>query len=662
LLNTAIDGLIVQDLGLLYILSRYFKQLEIHASTQLNTHNSGQLQFLSKFSTARVNLSRELNLAEIKDLSQFAAAKTMQTEVFVHGSYCISFSGNCYFSSVNGANSGNRGRCGQPCRDQYLRTPAGKNFPLNLKDNSAYLDLKDLLHAGVSALKIEGRIKKFDYVYTVVKSYKLQLDKVLSDKGESEIDADLYKVFNRDFSNSYLSGCLDKEMFIDNPRDNSIKHLSTAIKSDSAEELEKAQQRFYLEKDSNKEAIAKIIQPLSFAKQALDISLYGENGSRLKVCVKTADRTFEVFSRSNLADKGSQILDRTILKKRFKSLNNSAFYISSLTMAAILTDVYLAFNELSTIRKQILLILNDYRLSHDHVTVPLPIIQEHSKNQPKLAVLISSKKDLQLAEHTDADLYFELPENMQNNSGDLIDLFAKNKSLIPCFPAILIGKDYTAAVEFLKAVKPNHILSNNSGLAAVASEMAIPWIAGAQLNLINSYSLLSLKENFNCSGAFISNEISQQQIRRIKEPENFELYYCIYQPLMLLSSRQCLFQQISGCENDCIEADCLEQCSKSASITNLKERRFFIEKSAASHNRIYNGLNFLNTEIVNDLAGHFRGFMIDLRDIKTETQAATGKAELIRLFENFLQGDMESALKIKRAIFPTTNSQYINGL
>ena len=175
LVNTSIDGIIVQDLGLLYLLSNYFKGIKIHASTQLTTHNAGQILFLNQLTASRVNLSRELNIQEIKALAELAHQYDISIEVFVHGSNCICFSGICYMSSVQSGNSGNRGRCSQPCRDQYVITSAGKEFPLNLKDNSAYSNLRELADAGVDSLKIEGRIKKFHYVYTVVDAWKKQL-------------------------------------------------------------------------------------------------------------------------------------------------------------------------------------------------------------------------------------------------------------------------------------------------------------------------------------------------------------------------------------------------------------------------------------------------------------------------------------------------------
>jgi len=111
LVNTRIDGIIVQDLGVFSIVKKYFPTLDLHASTQLTTVNEGQVSFLAKIGASRLNLSRELNLDEIKTLTAVAHKYKLLTEVFVHGALCIAFSGQCYSSSVSVGNSGNRGRC-----------------------------------------------------------------------------------------------------------------------------------------------------------------------------------------------------------------------------------------------------------------------------------------------------------------------------------------------------------------------------------------------------------------------------------------------------------------------------------------------------------------------------------------------------------------------
>ena len=110
LVNSGIDGIIVQDLGMFNLVKKYFPTLDIHASTQLTTHNEGQLHFLNKIGASRVNLSRELNLGEIKSLTKLSHDLGILTEIFVHGALCIAFSGQCYSSSVSVGNSGNSGR------------------------------------------------------------------------------------------------------------------------------------------------------------------------------------------------------------------------------------------------------------------------------------------------------------------------------------------------------------------------------------------------------------------------------------------------------------------------------------------------------------------------------------------------------------------------
>ena len=195
LVNTRIDGIIVQDLGVFNLVKKYFPSLLVHASTQMTTHNEGQILFLAKIGASRTNLSRELNIDEIKHLTTLAHDSQVLTEVFVHGALCIAFSGQCYSSSVSVGNSGNRGRCSQACRDEYELTAAGNRFPLNLKDNSAYFDLPALVDAGVDSLKIEGRIKGAQYVHTVVDSWRKQVNEFVSTGQLIEDNSSLYKVF-----------------------------------------------------------------------------------------------------------------------------------------------------------------------------------------------------------------------------------------------------------------------------------------------------------------------------------------------------------------------------------------------------------------------------------------------------------------------------------
>jgi putative protease len=666
LVNTKIDAVIVQDLGVFDLLSKHFKSLKVHASTQFNTHNEGQIHFLSKLSATRTNLSRELNIHEIKALASIGHEKNIETEVFVHGSYCLSFSGLCYISSVLGGRSGNRGRCSQPCRDRYVTTPEGKNFPLNLKDNSAFYDLRELSGAGVDSLKIEGRIKKFDYVYTVVHCWKKQIRSFLEQHTLNADNSDLYKVFNRDFSNGFLKGDINKDMFIDNPRDHSIKQLSEVDNYPTIEKMETDRVKFYEDKAELTAHAKHEINQLSIAKSPLIMSISGNAGAPLNVSIQTPDASFVVSSKMTLAKESKKSPSNPpnyhVFLNNFKALNNTEYYIKQIKTENLPRDLHISFKELTSIKKRILFLLNDSREMIAPIDVPVIKKQPALEINPTLSVLISSRKDVCLCEKTSATIFFQLPSYLKDNSSEFIDLFIKNRRLIPWFPSVLIGEHYTAAVNFLTKVQPKRIVTNNTGIAYEAYKKGIPWVAGPHLNLLNSFGLSCLKEKFSCHGAFISNEISKNQIKSIKRPENFDLYYSIYHPISLLSSRQCLHHQVIGCDKNSIDETCLHQCSKSSTITNLNDVPFYITKTKGNYHCIYNNTNFLNTDIVTDLPGSFAAFSIDLRDIHTETNIEADKPTIITLFENLLTGEPDSEKKLHQSIHPSTNAQYQKGI
>jgi U32 family peptidase len=662
LVNTSIDGIIVQDLGVFYLVSHYFKSLKIHASTQLTTHNKGQILFLNKLTATRVNLSRELNVEEIKDLTLKGHDHNVLIEVFVHGSNCISFSGICYCSSVHGGNSGNRGRCSQPCRDQYVTTPKGKSFPLNLKDNSAFSNLKELSDAGIDSIKIEGRIKKSHYVYTVVNAWRKQLQLFYDDHDLIKDHSSLYKVFNRDFSNAFLTGSISKDMFIDNPRDHSAIHLSEKENTYFHENIEKAKNEIYEERtDIIIDVEAKLSQ-FNIGKCPLIIVISGECGNPLKVLVKTPETSFVVCSEMNLTSGATQLLNEASIRSRLNALNDTEYYIKQIDLKDLQSDLFIPFKELTSIKRRLLFILNGSKEFANPIAVPFIKKSNTPGIKPTLFVLLSSKDDLHLCNETSATIFLQLPSCFKDDVLEFIELFRQNRKVIPWFPSVLIGKDYDDAIEFLRLVQPELIVTNNSGIAYEAYEKGIKWIAGPHLNIVNSFSLLNLKENFNCSGSFISNEINKGQIKGIKKPEDFDLYYSIYHPIVLMTSRQCLFHQVSGCGKDKIDGDCIKQCEKTAEITNLKQVSFVIEKSKGNYHYIYNETNFLNTEIVTDIPNLFSGYLIDLRDIKTGTKLDMEKRYIIDLFENLLNDDPESKKKLVQVIYPTLNTQYIKGI
>lgn len=166
------DGIILQDLAVARLIRNYFPSIPLHASTQLTIHNTPGLKVLERLGFQRAVLARELALDEIATI---ASSTPVEIECFVHGALCFSISGQCFFSSLLGGHSGNRGRCAQPCRRLYNhRGKEGHYF--STSDLSAIDLLPDLMQAGVKSLKIEGRMKSAEYVASVVEAYRAVLD------------------------------------------------------------------------------------------------------------------------------------------------------------------------------------------------------------------------------------------------------------------------------------------------------------------------------------------------------------------------------------------------------------------------------------------------------------------------------------------------------
>jgi len=166
------DGIIVQDWGVYFIAQNYFPKLKIHASTQMGVHNSLGTKHLAEKGFQRTVLARELTLKELETVVKKSA---IETEVFVHGALCYSFSGMCLFSSYTGGRGANRGMCAQPCRREY-DDKNNKKFLFNLKDNQLLGYIPKLSEIGVSSLKIEGRLKSGEYTYRVGSAYRMALD------------------------------------------------------------------------------------------------------------------------------------------------------------------------------------------------------------------------------------------------------------------------------------------------------------------------------------------------------------------------------------------------------------------------------------------------------------------------------------------------------
>ena len=205
-----VDAVIMQDLGMIDLVRKMYPNLEIHASTQLHIHNLEGIKFCEQLGLKRVVLARETNIELVKQIRQ---QTNIEIELFVHGALCVCYSGQCLMSSLIGGRSGNRGACAGTCRLPYqLTSYKGKrlnkdDYVLSMKDLCTLEHIKDLIESGIDSFKIEGRMKRPEYVYLVVSLYRKAIDSYY-ETGKVSIDEyylkELKKIFNREFTCGFL--------------------------------------------------------------------------------------------------------------------------------------------------------------------------------------------------------------------------------------------------------------------------------------------------------------------------------------------------------------------------------------------------------------------------------------------------------------------------
>lgn len=205
-----VDAIIIQDLGMFDLVRKVYPNLELHASTQMHIHNLNGVLNLQKWGAKRVVMARETSYETLKEIKKHTS---IELEVFVHGALCVSYSGQCLMSSLIGGRSGNRGKCAGTCRQQYnLIDDNGKEYNedsylLSTRDLNTLEDIGKLIELGIESFKIEGRMKRAEYVYLVVSIYRKAIDNYLKYKETRITENDileLKKIYNRKFTKGYL--------------------------------------------------------------------------------------------------------------------------------------------------------------------------------------------------------------------------------------------------------------------------------------------------------------------------------------------------------------------------------------------------------------------------------------------------------------------------
>ena len=507
------DGIIIQDLGLIKAIHSALPDIPLHASTQMSIHNLAGVEAAAEMGLTRAVLARELSLEQIKFITKHAS---IETEVFCHGALCFCHSGQCYMSALIGRRSGNRGMCAQPCRMQYSLTGSMNEYPLSLKDSCLADRLQELEDAGVSCLKIEGRMKRPEYTAIVTGIYSKALREHRKPTAE-EMEL-LERAFSRQgFTQGYLNGDKEDMFGVRSETEKTDESIFTTARKAYAEgEMRRVPVHFYtvVEKGEPAKAIA-----------------FDDDGNRAVAFGPVPERA-----------KRQGLTDSYLTEQMFKT--GGTPYSCVENRAKTEPGLYLPASEINELRRKLISELSERRAvpptrrvgrlpatprNLDPVADPKIIFQVRSADQltKELAAL---KPD-----------YLYAPALLMAQKPELVLPFVEQGATpVAVLPRVITDEqspEVYAALEKLFDEGVREALVGNLGHVFLAKKAGMKMRADFGLNVFNSLSLEKLREAGFLS-ATASFELRLSQIRDLMKPLDTEII--IYGRLPLMISEQSL--------------------------------------------------------------------------------------------------------------------------
>ena len=520
------NALIVADMGIASLIKKHIPDLEIHASTQLSGHSVSDARTLSDAGFTRMVCHREITRDALLELCE---RSPIEIEMFIHGAYCVSFSGQCLMSAVMGGRSGNRGECAQPCRQPYTKG-GKKDYPISLKDMCLASHMTDIIRSGVASLKIEGRQKPPEYVYGTVKIYRRLIDECRNATPD-EVEA-LSRIFSRDgFTDGYFT---EKQ-----------KNMRGVRTYDD-----------FLRMDKSKFAgLTK--------KSPLDITLTAVAGQPAVFKAVSAAAEYTAVGDTVAAAGEVAPLTREGAEKNASRLGNTPFSLSSFEF---ITDnnAALTLSAVNALRREAV----DGLLSAPERRADVPNILPEKAKKPTgsityTAEYLSKDQITPLANEFFSRIY--LPYGKHSEKYDV--------SLPPYFPDGVQDK-------VLNDLKDRRVLAHGTGQLKAASGVCSEVGASLRMNVFNS-SACNYYASLGASFITLAPEAKRGQMRDISSP--VPAAAVVYGRLPLMLTVRCAIS-----DGDCQRSD--KCCICRSAITDRHGVRFPVYGMPDCTNVIYNSV------------------------------------------------------------------------
>ena len=501
------DAVIVQDPAVIRAVKRCCPTLRLHASTQMAVHNVSGAKLLEEAGFSRVVLARELSVAEIRAIAQSVGC---EIEVFVHGAHCMSASGMCYLSSAFGARSGNRGLCAQPCR---LNFKAGeREYALSLKDMCLIDRLEELREAGAVSLKIEGRMKRPEYVAAAVTAYRAAL------AGEMPDVATLRSVFSRSgFTDGYAAGRRTLEMFGTRTKDDVVAASAVLPKLKN------------LYKDEYKRA-------------AVDMTFRAAVGEPCSLTATDGERTVTVAGEIPEAAQKTALTPEMAAKSLLKL--GGTFYAPGHLRCEIGEGIILPAAAVNALRREACDRLTELRgRPRPHpFQAHLPPARACAERPAEPALRLRFRQAEQIPEGVACDRLIlplrEITDGLLSRFGD---------ALCAAVPALVYPADEEKTVRLLTELAQKglrYALCDNIGAVGMAKAAGLTPLGGALLNALNT-DAAAFYRGLGVADLTLSPELSFQGMRALRSGGKIGFIAYGHQPLMHF--RCCPMQGANGC-------------------------------------------------------------------------------------------------------------------
>ena len=638
-----VDAIILQDIGMARLIKRELPDFELHASTQMVAHSLEDVKYLESVGFDRVVLAREVTVEEIKYICDNCKA---DIEVFVHGALCVCYSGQCLMSSMIGNRSGNRGRCAQPCRQRYelIDVYTGEvvnsngDYLLSPRDLNAIEEIDKVIDAGVHSLKIEGRMKRPEYVATVIDGYRKTIDEYLATNKLNVSDEtinDLYTIFNRKFTKGLLLGDVGKDMMnsqlpnnqglyvgtvvdynkkakrlkiklantlkkgdginlgggtigriIKNGNIETIGYKGETIELDFVGEARKGQIVF---KTSDSELMDRVqatfTQDKEFVKNIIDAKITIKLGQKPILTLKDRHSNEATIEGDKIVEEAMKVaLSKEKVETQLRKLGNTPYELDLLEIE-LDDNVSLPISLLNQMRRDCIELLDKERVSiknrkYKNKTVKdKPVLYNRNKQQ-EISVKVKNLEQLESALECGVDRIYYEDTNTIDKAMSLAMKY--NKKVIYSAPRIIRNKEY------------NHLAkANNAGVESVqvGNYGSIDYFKDKKLNIdyylnaFNSETINYYKE-IGADTLCISQELNINEIKETIKYTDINIESVVYGYTPLMITEYCPMGVIvRDCKKDKRVAKCKESIY---ALRNSKGDEFRVSQDIFCRSTIYN--------------------------------------------------------------------------